>query len=54
MRLLFHFAYLDPTTGSLLIQSVIGAVAGIGVFGRRAIANTGRKAKTMFSRSKGN
>jgi hypothetical protein len=52
MQLLTHFAYLDPGTGSLLIQSVIGAVAGIGIFGRRAISNASRRAKTLFTRSR--
>lgn len=50
MHLLFHFAYIDPATGSLIIQSIIGAVAGIGVFGRRAIGNAGRKARTLFGK----
>jgi hypothetical protein len=54
MQLLTHFAYLDPGTGSLLIQSVIGVVAGVGIFGRRAISNAGRRAKTFFTRSKDN
>ena len=49
-----HFAYLDAGTGSLLIQSVIGVVAGVGVFGRRAISGMGRKAKDLFSRNKEN
>lgn len=46
---LFDFAYLDPATGSLFIQSIIGVVAGIGIFGRRAIGEAGRKAKGLFS-----
>jgi hypothetical protein len=25
---MFHFAYLDPGTGSIVIQAVIGVVAG--------------------------
>lgn len=50
MRLLMYLAYLDPSTGSLIIQSIIGAVAGIGVFGRRAISNVGRKARMLFSK----
>lgn len=37
MHLLFHFAYLDPGTGSLIIQSLIGAIAGVAVFGRRML-----------------
>jgi hypothetical protein len=32
-----YFAYLDPGTGSLLIQSLIGVIAGIFVFGRRSL-----------------
>lgn len=48
MHSLFDFAYLDPGTGSLLIQSVIGAVAGIGIFGRRAIAQVGRRVKSVL------
>ncbi len=44
-----HVAYLDPSTGSLFIQSVIGVVAGVGVFGRRAVANSARKFKTMIT-----
>lgn len=31
------FAYLDPGTGSLIIQSLIGAIAGVAVFGRRML-----------------
>jgi hypothetical protein len=38
MHLVFHFAYLDPGTGSLIIQSLIGAIAGVAVFGRRMLA----------------
>lgn len=52
MHVVFNFAYLDPSTGSLLIQSVIGAVAGVGIFGRRAIGNAGRRAKLFFSKTK--
>jgi hypothetical protein len=27
-------AYLDPGTGSIIVQSLIGAIAGIAYFGR--------------------
>lgn len=37
MQFIINFAYIDPGTGSLIIQSLIGAVAGIAVFGRRAL-----------------
>lgn len=43
MHELFYFAYLDPGTGSLIIQSLIGAVAGVALFGRRIFY--GAKAK---------
>jgi hypothetical protein len=48
---LFNFAYLDPGTGSLIIQSLIGVIAGVSVFGRNAIANITGKAKRALSRS---
>jgi hypothetical protein len=32
-----NFAYLDPGTGSMLVQSLIGIIAGIGLFGRKAL-----------------
>ena len=35
MHVLNHFAYLDAGTGSLIIQSLIGIVAGVAVFFRR-------------------
>jgi len=54
MHALFHFAYLDPGTGSLIIQSLIGITAGVAVFGRKAIRNAGSKAKGMLTRSKDN
>ncbi len=47
----FLFAYLDPGTGSIVIQSVIGVVAGIGVFGRKAFSRAGHKLKSLLSRS---
>ena len=46
----FNFAYLDPATGSIVIQSVIGVVAGVTVFGRNAIAQGVGKAKRLFSK----
>lgn len=38
-----HFAYLDPSTGSLFIQSVIGSIAGLSFVFRRTIASVVRK-----------
>jgi hypothetical protein len=43
MHVLTQFAYLDAGTGSLIIQAVIGAVAAVGVFGRRFIGNIKNK-----------
>jgi hypothetical protein len=51
LRVLTYFAYLDPGTGSVVIQSIIGIVAGVGVFGRKALANAGHKIKGVLSRS---
>jgi hypothetical protein len=47
MHIVSHFAYLDPGTGSLIIQSLIGAVAGVTVFGRRIL----NAIKAKFKRS---
>lgn len=49
MHDIFNFAYLDPGTGSLIIQSLIGAVAGVAVFGRRIFY--GAKAKLTGKRA---
>jgi hypothetical protein len=45
------FAYIDPGTGSIVIQSVIGVIAGVAVFGRRVIAGLAQKVKALFSRT---
>jgi hypothetical protein len=37
MHNIFKFAYLDPGTGSMIIQALIGIVAGVALFGRKAI-----------------
>lgn len=47
---LFNFAYLDPATGSIVIQSIIGIVAGVTVFGRNAIQQVAAKAKRLFTK----
>ena len=43
-------AYLDPGTGSLIIQSLIGLIAGVAVFGRNLVHNVASKAKNLFSK----
>jgi hypothetical protein len=45
------FAYLDPTQGSVVFQSLIGVVAGVGVFGRKVFSGVGHKVKNLFSKS---
>lgn len=43
---MFHFLYLDPGSGSFLIQLLIAGLAGIGI----AIAASWSKIKKFFSR----
>lgn len=43
-----YFAYLDAGTGSLIIQSLVGVVAGVAVFGRRTISGAVHKVKSVF------
>jgi hypothetical protein len=45
------FAYLDPSAGSVVFQSVIGIVAGVGVFGRKIFSGLAAKVKGIFSKS---
>jgi hypothetical protein len=45
MNHLFNFAYLDPGTGSMVIQSLIGIVAGIALFGRKALTSVRMRLK---------
>jgi hypothetical protein len=43
------FAYLDPGTGSMLIQTVIGAVAGAAYIGRKWLAIVAATGKRYIS-----
>lgn len=45
-----HVGYLDPGTGSIIIQAVVGVTAGIAVFGRKAVGAVSSKARSLFSR----
>jgi hypothetical protein len=47
---LFNFAYLDPATGSIVIQSLIGIVAGVTIFGRNAIQQIASKTRRLFTK----
>jgi hypothetical protein len=40
------FAYLDPGTGSLILQAVVGGLAGIGVAWKAWRSKMGRGGKT--------
>ena len=42
------YAYLDPATGSIILQATIGAVAGATLFFRTSLY----KVKALFSRNK--
>ena len=46
------FAYLDPGTGSIVAQSIIGVIAGIGLFGRRLFTGLITKIKHLFGAAK--
>jgi hypothetical protein len=50
--LLNQFGYLDPGTGSIVIQAVVGVVAGVTVFARRRIAPVFYKVRNLFSSQK--
>jgi hypothetical protein len=41
------FAYLDPGTGSLILQAVVGGLAGIGVAWKAWRSKVGRGAKPV-------
>lgn len=45
-----NFAYLDPATGSIVIQSLIGIVAGVSIFGRNAIHQIAAKGRRIFTK----
>lgn len=47
----FLFGYIDTGTGSLVIQALIGVVAGVGVFGRRFFGTVKDRLKSLFSGS---
>ena len=50
MHLLTHVAYLDAGTGSLIIQSIIGVIAGVAVFWRKLIATIKLKTGDVFKK----
>jgi hypothetical protein len=52
LKLQFILAYLDPGTGSIIAQSVIGVLAGIGLFGRRLFMGLITKVRNLFSSPK--
>jgi len=44
------FAYLDPGSGSLFIQSIIGIMLAGGVFFRRHISRFFHKTRSLFGK----
>ncbi|MEK7471780.1 MAG: hypothetical protein AAB624_00885 [Patescibacteria group bacterium] len=42
------FAYLDPGTGSIVIQALIGITAGVALFGRKTIGALVAKFRSLF------
>jgi hypothetical protein len=46
-----HFAYIDPGTGSLFLQAIIGAVLGGLFFFRRVITKASMKVKKVLRRN---
>lgn len=49
---MFHiFAYIDPGTGSLFLQAIIGVVLGGLFFFRRAITKVSMKVKKVLRRN---
>ncbi len=44
------YAYIDPATGSIVLQATIGAIAGATLFFRTSLD----RVKAIFSRSKPN
>lgn len=51
MHVLSHFAYLDAGTGSLIVQSVIGIIAGVAVFWRRLVTSIKQKFGSSLKKS---
>ena len=49
MHHFFTFAYLDAGTGSMVIQSIIGIAAGVGLFGRKALTSIRSRKKNKDS-----
>jgi hypothetical protein len=47
----YYFGYIDPGTGSLFLQAVIGAVLGGVFFFRRVIGKVIMKTKKMLRRN---
>jgi len=48
--MLKHLAYLDPGTGSMIIQAVVAAIAGVGIFARKTIAAARDKLLALFAK----
>lgn len=52
MKFQIVLSYLDPGTGSIIAQSIIGVIAGIGLFARRYFFGLVSKVRKLFSNPK--
>lgn len=43
---MIHFAYLDPGTGTLIVQALLGGTAGVAVLFKTKRSRMARKSKT--------
>jgi len=44
---MFHFAYLDPGTGTLIVQALLGGTAGVAVLFKTKRSRLARKNKSI-------
>lgn len=44
---MIHFAYLDPGTGTLIVQAVLGGTAGVAVLFKTTRSRLARKNKSV-------
>ena len=48
---MIHFAYLDPGTGTLIVQALLGGTAGVAVLFKTKRSRMARKSKTAEAES---
>ncbi len=47
--MIFHLGYIDPGTGSIVIQALVGGFLGAAYVGRKFISQAGAAIKSAFS-----